>query len=487
MSLVTAHQMAADLAAGKTTSRKLVEASLARIDAVEPRVKALLHVRREAALRDADAADARRACGSAASPLDGVPVIVKDNLCTEGEPTTCASKILAGFRPPYDATAVRRLREGGMVIVGKANLDEFAMGSSTENSAFGASRNPWDITRVPGGSSGGSAAAVAAGEAPIALGSDTGGSIRHPSAFCGLTGLKPTYGRVSRYGLVAFASSLDQIGPMAADVLDCAHAMNLLAGHDPMDSTSAPVPVPDYVKALEGASLKGLRIARPREFFPETGIDPEVRASVDSVVETLRRQGAQIVDVSMPHVDYAIATYYLIATAEASSNLARYDGAHYGHRTPGTKNIVEMFSRSRAEGFGPEVKRRIMIGTYALSAGFYDAYYLKASKVRTLVKRDYDSALAQADLIIAPTTPSTAFKLGEKAADPLAMYLADIFTISLNLAGYCGLSMPCGFDSKGLPIGFQLFAGAYQEERLLRAAFAAEKALGVANVKSALL
>jgi aspartyl-tRNA(Asn)/glutamyl-tRNA(Gln) amidotransferase subunit A len=378
---------------------------------------------------------------------------------------------------------VQKLQDAGMVIAGKANLDEFAMGSSTENSAFGRSRNPWDTSRVTGGSSGGSASCVAAGQVPWSLGSDTGGSIRQPASFCGIVGLKPTYGRVSRYGLVAFASSLDQIGPMTLDVEDAAQLLQVISGHDPLDSTSADMPVPDYVGDLKQGDLKGKKIARPREFFEAEGMDPEVTKIIDAAAEKFASLGAEIVDVSMPHLKYSIGTYYLIATAEASSNLARYDGAQYGYRTPGTSNIVEMFSRTRAEGFGREVKRRIMMGTHALSAGYYDAYYLKALKVRTLIRRDYDEVLKQADLILAPTSPMPAFEAGSRIDDPLAMYLVDIFTLSLNLAGYCGLSMPAGFTLGGLPVGLQLFAGAFEETKLLQFAWQLEQALGVVGTR----
>lgn len=475
----TAHEIAASLERGETTSRALTEQYLDAMRRREPVLHSFITVTAEAALAEAHASDERRKAGATLSRLDGVPIAIKDNICTRGVRTTCASRMLESFVPPYSATVVERLRARGLVTLGKTNLDEFAMGSSTEHSAFGRSANPWDPTRVPGGSSGGSASAVAGGEAPWALGSDTGGSIRQPAGLCGITGLKPTYGLVSRYGLVAFASSLDQIGPMALDVEDCALLLDAIAGHDPLDSTSASHPPAGFHAALEGASLKGLRIARPREFFPESGVSAEVSASVNAAVEKARELGAEIIDVTMPHSAYAIATYYLVATAEASSNLARYDGAQYGFRVPGAQNVIDMFSRSRSQGFGNEVKRRIMIGTHALSAGYFDAYYLKALKVRTLIKRDYDEALAKADLIIGPTAPTTAFAAGDKTADPLQMYLCDIFTISLNLAGYCGLAMPCGFDGAGLPIGLQLFGGAFQEKKLLRAGLALERALGV--------
>ncbi len=483
MPLLPAHELARQLADGTTTSRALVESYLERIDKVEQAVGAFVTVTREEALAAADAADKRRAEGSPLSPFDGVPAALKDNMITEGIRTTCSSRILENFIPPFQGTAAARCHAAGLVLLGKTNLDEFAMGSSTENSAFGRSRNPWDTDRVTGGSSGGSAAAVAAAEVPWALGSDTGGSIRQPASFCGIVGLKPTYGRVSRYGLVAFASSLDQIGPMTVDVEDAAHLLQIVAGHDPRDSTSAPVGVPVYTEGLRDAGLKGRRLARPREFFDGEGIEPNVRAALDAALEKMAREGAEIVDVSMPHLKYSISCYYLLATAEASSNLARYDGAQYGYRAEGTGNIVEMFSRTRAEGFGDEVKRRIMIGTHCLSAGYYDAYYRKAQQVRTLIKRDYDAALGQCDLIVAPASPFPAFPAGAKVDDPLQMYLCDVFTLSLNLAGYCGISVPVGFSSDGLPIGMQLMGGAFAEGPLLSAAWALEQLAGVVGTR----
>ena len=483
MPLKTAHELSAALNAGQTTSVELTKHYLAQIDRTEPQVHSFVTVMHEQALRAAAESDTRRVAGKPLSPLDGVPVAVKDNMITKGVRTTCSSRILENFVPPFNGSVVEKLQDAGLVILGKTNLDEFAMGSSTENSAFGPTSNPWDTTRVPGGSSGGSASSVAAGQAPFSLGSDTGGSIRQPAGLCGLVGLKPTYGRVSRYGLVAFASSLDQIGPMSLDVEDTALLLGVIAGHDPKDSTSAKLPVPDYVGALKNGSLKGKRVARPKEFFTGEGMDPEVARSVDAAVEAMAKLGAEIVDVSMPNLKYSISCYYLVAPAEASSNLARYDGAQYGFRVPETKNIVEMFSKSRAQGFGPEVKRRIMIGTHALSAGYYDAYYLKALKVRTLIKQDYDRALEKADLIVAPTSPILAFERGSKTADPMAMYLCDIFTLSLNLAGYCGLNLPTGFASNGLPIGMQLLAGAFEEVKLLQAAYELEKALGVVGTR----
>ena len=460
------------LTKGECSCRELTEAYLQRIEALDPRIQAFLTVLREEALDQAEAADVMRQEG-ARGPLLGVPLGIKDNMCIAGAPTTCASKILANFRPPYDATVINRLRRAGAVFLGKMNMDEFAMGSSCENSGFHPTANPYDLERIPGGSSGGSAAAVAAGMAPGTLGSDTGGSIRQPAALCGVVGMKPTYGRVSRYGLVAFASSLDQIGPFTRTVEDSALLLNAIAGHDPLDSTSAPTPAPDFTASL-GHPIKGLRVGLPKEYFID-GMDPEIEKSVRAAVEELARQGAEIIEISLPHTDYAVATYYVVATAEASSNLARYDGAHYGYRAGGTKNIVEMFTRTRTEGFGAEVKRRIMLGSYVLSAGFYDAYYLKALKVRTLIKRDFERAFEQCDVIATPTSPEAAFKFGEKAADPLKMYLSDIFTISANLAGIPGMSLPCGFTSKGLPIGLQLLAPDFEEERLLQVAHAYEQ------------
>jgi aspartyl-tRNA(Asn)/glutamyl-tRNA(Gln) amidotransferase subunit A len=453
------------LAKREVSSREATEACLSRIEAVEPRVKAFLTVDAEGALASADAADRRRRGGDALSPLLGVPLAIKDNMCTAGLRTTCASKILADFIPPYDAAVVTRLREAGAVVVGKTNLDEFAMGSSTEHSGFQPTRNPWNLDLIPGGSSGGSAAATAAREVPGALGSDTGGSIRQPASHCGVVGLKPTYGRVSRYGLVAFASSLDQIGPVARSVEDVAVLLGAIAGHDPRDSTSADVPVPDYRAALD-RELGGVRIGVPREYFVE-GIDPEVERAVRGAIEQAAKLGAEVVEISLPHTPYAVSVYYLVATAEASSNLARYDGVHYGHRTTGAENIVDLFSRSRREGFGDEVKRRIMLGTYALSAGYYDAYYLRALRVRTLIKKDFDDAFERVDVIATPTAPTAAFRIGEKMADPLQMYLSDIFTLSCNLAGIPGLCLPCGLTEDRRPIGMQLFAPAFAEERLL--------------------
>lgn len=476
----SATDLAEDLRQGRTTSLQLTESYLRRIEQLNPRIGAYLTVCGEWALAEARRSDERRRTGAPLSPWDGVPIALKDNLCTRGIKTTCASKILDNFVPPYTATVVEKCLAAGLIPLGKTNLDEFAMGSSTENSGFRTTANPWDTQCVPGGSSGGSAAAVGSGMAPLALGSDTGGSIRQPAALCGIVGLKPTYGLVSRYGLVAFASSLDQIGPMTRTVRDAATLLSIIAGHDPLDSTSATVETPDYAAALTGG-IKGLRIGRPREFFEGNGLDPEVRSAVENALKRLEALGARIVDVSLPHSEYAVATYYLCATAEASSNLARYDGAHYGYRAPGTDNIIDMFSQTRARGFGREVQRRIMLGTYALSSGYYDAYYMKSLRVRTLIKRDFDKAFEVCDVIAGPTTPTPAFRFGEKTEDPLQMYLSDIYTISVNLAGISGISLNCGFSAGKLPIGLQLIAGNFQEPLLLRAANALEDSLELSN------
>jgi len=473
---MTAHALSEKLSAREVSAREVTEAVLGRIGAVEDRVRAYVTVTADAALAQADAVDQARAGGEPLSPLAGIPLALKDNLCTLGIETTCSSKILKGFKPPYSATVVDRLQAAGGVFVGKANLDEFAMGSSTENSAFGPSHNPWDLSRVPGGSSGGSTAAVAAGEAVWALGSDTGGSIRQPAAFCGVVGLKPTYGRVSRYGLIAFASSLDQIGPITRDVRDAALLLGALSGRDPMDSTSVDLAVPDYAAALTG-DVKGRRLGVPREYFAQ-GVEPAVAVSVRTAIDVLVGLGAVAEEISLPHSEYALPTYYILAPAEASSNLARFDGVRFGHRTARATSHIDLFEKSREEGFGAEVKQRIMIGTYALSAGYYDAFYLKAQQVRTLIKRDFDRAFESYDLIITPTTPTAAFKIGE-VSDPLAMKLNDILTIPANMAGIPAVSLPCGFvptDGVNLPIGLQLMAPAFGEETLLRAAHAYEQA-----------
>jgi aspartyl-tRNA(Asn)/glutamyl-tRNA(Gln) amidotransferase subunit A len=471
---LTLHELQDGLARRAFSAVELIRAIYTRIEMVEPAVHAFVALTRERAEAAAVRADEALKAGGAVPPLTGIPVGIKDNLCTTGVETTCASKILKGFVPPYNATVVERLDRSGMVMIGKTNMDEFAMGSSTENSSVAVTANPWDTTRIPGGSSGGSAAAVAAGCAAAALGSDTGGSIRQPAALCGLVGFKPTYGRVSRYGLIAFASSLDQIGPLTKDVTDCAILLQAIAGHDPRDSTSASIDVPDYRAALR-EPVAGLQLGVPKEYFVE-GMDPEVERAVREAIRVYEKMGFTVREISLPNTRYAVATYYLVATAEASSNLARYDGVKYGFRTEGAKTLAEMYARSRAEGFGPEVKRRIMLGTYALSAGYYNAYYQKAQQVRTLLRRDFDRAFADVDVIVTPTTPTPAFRIGEKADDPLQMYLSDIFTISVNLAGIPALSMPCGLTQAGLPVGLQLLGKPFDEATLLRAAYAYEQA-----------
>ena len=442
-----------------------------RIDEVEEQVKAYVTVTRDEALAMAKQADETIAAQKG-SLLTGIPIAVKDNMCTKGIRTTCSSKILANFIPPYESTVTAKLLDQKYVLTGKTNLDEFAMGSSTENSGFHTSRNPWNLQCVPGGSSGGSAAAVAANECIAALGSDTGGSIRQPAALCGVVGLKPTYGLVSRYGLVAFASSLDQIGPITKNVRDAALLLNLIAGHDPLDSTSAPVDVPDYAPYL-GKEIKGLKVGIPKEYFID-GMHPEIDQSVRDAIRQLESLGAVPVEVSLPHTGYAVATYYILATSEASSNLGRYDGVRYGHRAK-SKDLIDMYMQSRSEGFGPEVKRRIMLGTYALSAGYYDAYYKKGQQVRTLIKQDFEKAFEQCDVIATPTSPSPAFGIGEKATDPLQMYLSDIFTISVNLAGVPAISLPCGFTGDNLPIGLQIIGKSFDEATVLQAAYAFEQ------------
>jgi len=461
--------------AGEVTAREIVHAYFLRIGQVEPKVKAFVSQIKESATVEAEALDQRLRSWRKTQPLTGMPLAVKDNLCTEGVPTTCSSRMLQNFVPPYDATVIAKLREQDYILLGKTNLDEFAMGSSTENSAFGPSRNPWNQQCVPGGSSGGSAAAVAADECVAALGSDTGGSIRQPAAFCGVVGLKPTYGRVSRYGLVAFASSLDQIGPITKDVRDAAFLLGAIAGHDPRDSTSADIPVPDYLKALAKKDLRKLRIGVPREFFIE-GLDPEVERAVRAAIEELKNLGGEVKDIQLPRTDAAVAVYYVVATAEASSNLARFDGVKFGLRAKETKDLLDLYTRTRQEGFGPEVKRRIMLGTYVLSAGYYEAYYGKAQAVRTLICQDFEEAFKEVDVIVTPATPTPAFRLGEKSEDPLQMYLSDIFTISVNLAGLPAIALPCGFSKAGLPIGMQMIGRAFEEETILRVAHAYEQA-----------
>ncbi len=447
-----------------------VQSCFQTIDNVEPTLHALVSRQDEHAIASARALDQRIASGESVGSLAGTPIVLKDNICTAGVATTCSSRMLQEFVPPYDAHVVERLKEADAIIVAKSNLDEFAMGSSTEHSALHTTKNPWDPTRVAGGSSGGSAAAVASGMVPVALGSDTGGSIRQPAALCGVVGLKPTYGRVSRYGLIAFGSSLDQIGPIARDVRTVATVLSMIAGHDERDSTSADHAVPDYVGELE-EPIDGLRVGVPSEYFG-AGLDEQVKTRVTDGIDLLRDTGATIVDVHLPHMQYATACYYVVATAEASSNLARYDGVHYGHRSSRTDDIISLYTASRSEGFGSEVKRRIMLGTYVLSSGYHDAYYLKALKVRSLIRRDFERAFETCDVIASPVTPTTAFEIGEKSSDPLAMYLADIYTISANLAGIPAISVPCGFDDRNLPIGLQLSAPWFEESRLLRVSHA---------------
>lgn len=454
------------------------EAFVARIRRIDPQVGAFLSVDEEGWLRQAAELDRQMAARTLKLGfLTGIPLGVKDNVVTAGWPTTCASKILEGWIPPYDATVVRKLKANGALVAGKTNCDEFAMGSSTENSAYRVTRNPWDLSRVPGGSSGGSAAAVASGLVPGALGSDTGGSIRQPAAFCGVVGLKPTYGRVSRYGLVAFGSSLDQIGPLARTVRDAAAILQVIAGRDPRDSTSSSHPTDNYLGEI-GKDIRGLRLGIPAEWFG-AGLDDEIRSHVLAAISRLEKLGCSVEEIRLPHTEYAIAVYYIIAPAEASSNLARYDGVRYGFRAPRPRDLQDLYCRTRSEGFGPEVKRRIMIGTYVLSSGYYDAYFLKAAKVRTLIRRDYLEAFQRVDLLVGPTTPTLPFGLGEKAEDPLAMYLSDVYTVTANLAGIPGLSLPCGFSASGLPVGLQLLGPAFSEALLLRVAHALEAELGL--------
>ena len=464
----TATELLALQAAGQASAAEIADAFLAAVRDRDPKLRAFVHVDEESVRQQAAAVDAKRRAKQPLGKLAGVPVAIKDVLCTRGVRTTCSSKILANFVPPYDAHVVERLKAEDAVLIGKTNMDEFAMGSSTENSANGPTRNPWNTASIPGGSSGGSAAAVAGGEAPLALGTDTGGSIRQPAALCGLVGMKPTYGRVSRYGLIAFASSLDQVGPFAHDTADCALMLEAIAGHDRRDSTSVNEPVPQYTRTLNDP-VKGLRIAVPHEFFGE-GLDGEVEAAVRSALKEYEKRGATLVDVSLPHSPFALAAYYIVAPAEASSNLARYDGMHYGHRTKQKADLISTYSKSRAEGFGPEVQRRIMIGTYVLSSGYKDAFYVKALQVRRLVKKDFDDAFQTCDVVMGPTTPTAAFPIGAKSDDPLAMYLSDVYTVSCNLAGLPGVSIPCGFTKANLPIGLQLLGPAFGEEKLLRIA-----------------
>ncbi len=468
-------------AAGEASAVEIAGRALDAIEATEPAIGAYTHVDRDRALAMAEAVDAKRKAGNKLGPLAGVPIAVKDVLCTKDMPTTCSSNILRDFRPPYDATVIEKLRDADAVIVGKTNMDEFAMGASTETSAFGVTRNPWDTERTPGGSSGGSAASVAVGTVPIALGTDTGGSIRQPAAFCGVTGLKPTYGRVSRYGLIAFASSLDQVGPIAWSVEDVALLLQTIAGYEPRDSTSLDVEVPNYTAVLQSNDLRGIRIGVLRESLDSEGVAESVRAAVIQSIDVFRSCGAEIIDIDLPHREYWVPTYYVIAPSEASSNLSRYDGAHYGHRTADLETkctigcddgevhgpLVTNYCRSRDEGFGAEVKRRIMIGSYALSAGYADQYYNKALKVRRLIKGDFDAAFSQADLLLGPVAPTPAFRLGEKIDDPIQMFLCDLFTVGANLSGIPAMSLPAGLDQQGLPIAIQLQAPALEESRLL--------------------
>ncbi len=472
---LTIAELTAKLARREVSAREATQACLDQIARVDGKIHAFISHDATDALAQADAADRAMASGAthAQQPLLGVPIAVKDVLAVKNQPLNCGSKILGQFISPYDATAVEKMKAAGAIVFGRLNMDEFAMGSSTENSAFGLTRNPWDLTRIPGGSSGGSAAAVAADEAIATLGTDTGGSIRQPAALCGCVGLKPTYGRVSRYGLVAFASSLDQIGPFTKDVQDCATMLNVIGGHDLRDSTSVAQPVPDYTTGLTG-NIKGLRLGLPKEYMIG-GLDPEVKAAVDAAVKQLQSLGARVEEISLPHTEYAAATYYIIAPAEASANLARFDGIRYGARVDGA-DPLELYSRTRGAGFGPEVKRRIILGTYVLSSGYHDAYYVRAQKVRTLIRQDFLKAFERVDAIVTPTTPTAAFKIGEKSGDPLQMYLSDVFTISCNLAGICGVSLPCGFTkSPKLPIGLQLLGKPFGEETMLQLAHAYEQ------------
>ncbi|NLC72088.1 MAG: Asp-tRNA(Asn)/Glu-tRNA(Gln) amidotransferase subunit GatA [Desulfuromonadaceae bacterium] len=473
---LTIHEMRDLLDTGKISAAELTGSFLRRIHELDTRINAFIRVTKEQAEEAARRADRRIREGNS-TLLTGIPLALKDIFVTEGIETTCASNILKGFVPPYDGTVVRRLREQDAVFLGKLNMDEFAMGSSNENSAFGPVRNPWDETRVSGGSSGGSAAAVAACMAAGSLGTDTGGSIRQPASHCGVVGLKPTYGRVSRYGVIAYASSLDQVGPLARDVEDCSLLLQAVAGYDPHDSTSVSLPVPDYRGSLKNG-VKGMRIGCPKEYFID-GLDADVIASIRTALDRYRHLGAEIVDITLPHTDYAVACYYVIATAEASSNLARYDGIRFGQRIDDGGGLIEMYRNTRARGFGAEVKRRIMLGTFALSSGYYDAYYLKAQKIRTLIREDFAAAFDQVDAVLTPVAPTPAFLLGEKMDDPLQMYLSDIFTIPVNLAGTCAISLPCGFSAEGLPIGMQLIGKPFAEETILRAAWAFEQEAGI--------
>jgi aspartyl-tRNA(Asn)/glutamyl-tRNA(Gln) amidotransferase subunit A len=469
---LTSHELHAKLDKKETSAEAITKSVLTRISKVENSVSAFMSVSIDESLERAREIDEQISKGSPIGPLTGIPIAVKDNLCTKGVLTTCSSKILQNYIPPYNATVVEKILKAGAIPIGKTNLDEFAMGSSTENSAYKTTKNPWDLRRVPGGSSGGSAASIAANEAVLAFGSDTGGSIRQPASFCGVVGLKPTYGRVSRFGLIAFASSLDQIGPLTKDVTDAAIFMNVMSGHDLKDSTSVDMPVPDYRKALID-DVKGIKVGIIKELFGE-GIDNNIKKTVMEAVEVYKKLGAKVEEISMPSLQHGVATYYLLATAEASSNLERYDGVKYGHRSTEAEDLLKMYYNTRREGFGPEVKRRIMLGTYALSAGYYDAYYLKAQQVRTLIKNEFDKAFSKFDILISPTAPSVAFKVGEKVGDPLSMYLSDIATIPINLAGIPAISIPCGFV-ENMPVGLQIIGKAFSEEMLFRTAYTYEQ------------
>lgn len=462
--LLTAHELQAKIGKEETSPSKILGSLFKRIGDIDKKIKAFVRLNEECVSKVPEKKKGK---------LYGIPVLVKDNICVKDEETTCGSKILKGFKPPYDATVIKRLKDEGAILIGKANMDEFAFGSSCETSCYGPTKNPWDLERIPGGSSGGSAAAIASDETILALGSDTGGSIRQPASLCGVVGLKPTYGRVSRYGLIAFASSLDQIGPITKDVKDAALMMNTIAGYDEMDSTSVDMAVSDYTRSLT-KDIKGLRVGVPKEYFIE-GIDKEVESSVKKAAAVLKDLGAAVVDISLPHTQYAVSTYYIVATAEASSNLARFDGVQYGFRFENASDLIDMYIKTRSKGFGNEAKRRILLGTYCLSTGYYDAYYLKAQKVRTKIREDFDNAFKNCDCIITPTSPTAAFKIGEKMDDPLSMYLSDIFTISANLAGIPAISIPCGFTKDNLPIGLQILAKPFDEETLFRAAYAFEQ------------
>ena len=467
---LTAQQLLDLMAQGKTSPREIVQDLFKEIEKTEDKVKAFCLLDKKDVLSQCEHLEKS---SSKKGKLFGIPVVIKDNICVQGQDTTCASRILKGFKPPYDATCVRRLKAEGAIIFARANMDEFAFGSSCETSCYGATHNPWDLTRIPGGSSGGSAACVAADETILALGTDTGGSIRQPAALCAVVGLKPTYGRVSRYGLIAFASSLDQIGTLSKDVRDAALLMNVIAGGDSMDSTCVDKQVPDYTKSLVD-NVKGIKLAFPKEYFAQ-GLDPEIKEAVEKSLDLLKDLGAEIKEISLPHTEYAVADYYIVATAEASSNLARFDGVQYGYRSPHFSDLIDMYRKTRGQAFGEEAKRRIILGTYALSSGYYDAYYLRALKVRRLIKEDFDRAFKDVDCIVTPTSPTVAFKIGEKIDNPLAMYLSDIYTISVNLAGLPAISIPCGFNQEGLPIGLQIIARPFDEETLLRTAYTFEQ------------